>query len=329
MKKIVALLLSVMLITGIVALPAFSEAETGTAPKNYLTGGWTDGYFAGTLTESEEDGETVTTYVPSAAYSWLSPSLSIFQDLKKMIGENRGVTVVLTFEIRGVFANPGSSVETHILIRACNPKTGQLAYPADQIGDWDGNGYTWKELYDEVAGGDLQFQVYYGDNNYCYPVPENVTVASDSWTKYESDPIYVSAEELDETLFKDWFVCFDNISYDSNLKGFQFKNTAIINYEETRPTKAPAEDPTEEPTKAPEDATTVPVDATTAPAPTDAAKTDVPDGKATDAPRDDNGDNKDASSGPNVGLIIGIVCGVVAVAAVVAVIVARKKKGKK
>ncbi len=319
MKKITALILSILIFASFLAIPSFSEAPAG--PTNYLTHKWTDDFFKGTITEEEVDGTTVTTYIPDNAYSWWSPNLRVFEDIKTLIGDKRGATVVITFEIKGVFANAGSSSNVHLVFRAVNPKSGGLPFPNSETGNWDGNGSSWAELYGDVAEGDMLFSIPDGNNNMFRPAPEYVDVLDDEWTLYETEPIYIGAADLDPTLFGDWLLCLDDLTFSSDFKGLQFRNTAIYDYDETKPTKAPTAEPTEAPATEPATEAPAKTDAPATKAPdTDPAKTNTPDDKATQAPKDDT------SGKVNPGLIIGIIAGVVVIAAVIAIIVVKSKK---
>ena len=319
MKKIIAIVLSVLVLAGLTSLPAFAEeAEERT---NYLTQTWTADFFDGEITVTEEEGVNVYTYIPSAKLSWFSPGLSIFNDIKQMIGDSSGVTLTLSFDIKGVFENPGSVVELATLYRAVNPKSGGLSFPETQIADWDGNGYSWTEIARDTLEGDLAFAQEWGGNCYCKFDPMTVEVKADEWTHYETEPMYIAAADLDTSLYSDWVFVFDNFDYNNNFKGLQLRNTAIYKYGNTKPTEAPTEvpeEPTEAPatqapvnTKAPEKATDEPVNDPTA----------VPKDNATKAPAEET-----KAGGPNIGLIIGIICVLVVIIAVVIVLLLKKKK---
>ena len=101
MKKIIAIVLSVILLAALTSLPAFAE-ETEERT-NYLTQEWSVDFFDGELTVTEEEGGNVYTYIPSAKLSWFAPTLSIFNDIKQMIGDSNGVTLILSFDIKGVY----------------------------------------------------------------------------------------------------------------------------------------------------------------------------------------------------------------------------------
>lgn len=319
MKKIIAIVLSVLVLAGLTSLPAFAEeAEERT---NYLTQTWTADFFDGEMTVTEEEGVNVYTYIPSAKLSWFAPTLCIFNDIKQMMGDSHGVTIVLSFDIKGVFENPGSSTEIHPLYRAVNPKSGGFGFTDAQIADWDGNGYSWTEIARDTLEGDLAFAQEWGGNCYCKYEPLTVEVKADEWTHYESEPIYIAAGDLDPTLYSDWAFTFDGFEYNKNFNGLQMRNTAIYKYVSTKPTEAPTavpEEPTEAPatqapdnTKAPEKATDEPVNDPTA----------VPKDNATNAPK-----NETKGGGANIGLIIGIICALVVIIAVVIVLLLKKKK---
>ena len=321
MKKMIAIVLSVLLLATFVALPA--SAEEAEERINYLTQEWAVDFFDGELTVTEEEGGKVYTYIPSAKLSWFAPTLSIFNDIKQMIGDSNSVTLTLSFDIKGVFENPGSVVELATLYRAVNPKSGGLSFSEAQIADWDGNGYSWTEIARETLEGDLVFAQEWGGNCYCKYEPLTVEVKADEWTHYESEPIYIAAADLDTTLFGDWIFTFDNFEYNKNFKGLQLRNAAIYKYGKTKPTEAPTEVP-EEPTEAP--ATQAPVNTEAPQKATDKPVNDptaVPKGDATKAPADDTKDGRS-----NIGWIIGVICALIVIIAVVTVLLLKKKKKK-
>ena len=307
-----------VLIAALIALSFFGisgSAESANEGTNYLTAKWKI-YFPGTLTEVEEDGAIVTEYIPETTASWYSPVLGLFNDLKTMMGDKKGITVVISFDIMGVFRDQGSSTQPSMLIRAVNPRTGGISFPTDQTGEWDGSGGAWNDLYYDAAEGDVSFAVY-GSNIFAHLDDNIIKISGDEWTHYETAPIYISANDLDETLFGDWYYCFDEMNYTKNFKGLRFRNTVLYNYDEIQPTAGPSAEPTEAPAQT---TTQEPV------------KTDVPAATATEAVKtsdpDKNQPNQDNNK-PGVGLVVGIVCGVAVLAAAAAIIVVTKRKNKK
>ena len=149
----VALILT-LTISGISGLFGHTRAYAEEAgPVNHLTTSWSSGFFSGKLEETEEDGVKVTTYTPSTAQPWFSPSLSIMDDIKTMAGDKSYVEIVITFEIRGVFKEGSHDSYCDFLLRAINPRTGGFNYPETDTMDWDGAGSTWDDLYYDAAGG--------------------------------------------------------------------------------------------------------------------------------------------------------------------------------
>ena len=319
-KAVIAAVLSVIMLAALSVLPAFGEEAQGKT--NYVTEKWT-AYFAGTITETEEDGVIVTEYIPENAYSWFSPTLNLFNDLKTLIGDRQGAVVNISFEIQAATEKKDVTYNTRVLVRAENPKTGNLAFDPGDVGDWDGNGYSWTELYKENFDSELEFHIE-AQNNYAFPADGQLEINGNDWTYYETGPIYISKADLNDSLFSAWLLCFDGIDYNANfLKGLRLRNASIIDCEEGTATKAP-----EEPTEAPTDE----------PAKTDEpVKTDAPvQDKTPEATSDNssaatpkNQDNKEDGKKSNTGLIIGIVAGVVVVAAVIAGVIAGKKKKSK
>ena len=320
MKKLTVVLLAAIMLFSMMSFPAFAEAEApaSNGPKNYLTAKWESKFFAGNLEETEEDGVTVTTYTPANPQSWMSPTLDIYNDLKTLMGEKKGISVIFTYEVRGIFKGDGEG-QVHNIIRAINPKTKSFEFKPDQTGNWDGKGSTWEDLYGEVVDGELSFAIDGGGNNMVVLEPAFTDITADDWNLFETDPIYIAAEDLDDTLFGGMLLCVDALDY-SNLTSLQFRNVGIYDYDEVKPTKAPTAEPTEVP------ATDEPQEPEKT---AEAVKTDVPTDNSTktEAPKDNSGTDKD--SGPNIGLIIGIICAAVAIAVIIIIIAVVAKKKKK
>ena len=320
-KAVYAIALAAILLVTLSSLPAF--AEEATQNTNYLTAKWAADIFSGTITETEEDGVTVTEYVPSATYSWFSPTLDVFQDLKTLIGSREGAVVNITFEIQSASDKDECESHAHVLFRAVNPRTGQLPFSAEEAGDWDGEGNAWSELYKENFDSDLEFYIE-NSNNYAFPEEANLDISKSGWTLYETGPIYISAADLNDTLFGGWLLCIDNMDYSpSYLKGVRLRNAAIYDCEEGTPTAAPTEVPTEAPTAAP---TQEPVKTD---APTQDTATKAPADNTQSGTSEENNDKTDNGKKSNLGLILGIAGGAVVAAAVIVAIVAGKKKKNK
>ncbi|MBP5633120.1 MAG: LPXTG cell wall anchor domain-containing protein [Clostridia bacterium] len=217
MKKLIAIALSVMMIMAMFTLQAFAETKLDST--NYLHTEWAaeEALFNGTVTKTQEDGADVLTYVPQYGYPWFSPTLRIFDDLKALLGDNAEATVVLSFDVRGVFADPSGTFDTQLLVRGINPVTNATSYA-----DYD----NFNGKYDAKDKGGLVFSIPDGSNNMAFPDPKAITINGTSWTTYQSEPIRVTADELDKDLFADWVLCFDNFDY-SVISGIQFRNTAI------------------------------------------------------------------------------------------------------
>ncbi len=339
MKRVISILLALMLLSLTAVVPFAAEPGAGEAaaeepaagepaveatagPVNHLTAKWSASVFAGKLEETEEDGATVITYTPADPQSWMAPTIDIFADLKALLGERKGMNVILSYEIRGVFTGEPSG-NAHNIIRAINPKNGGFSFPPDQAGNWDGEGNSWQDLYGDVAEGDLSFSIDGGNNNMAFLAPEYTDLSSGDWMLFETEPLYVSAYDLDGNLFGGMLLTVDALSY-GNLTGLQIRNTAIYDYDEIKPTKAPTAEPTEAPEMTPAPATEGPAD--------------DPGNKNTGAPAD-NGSSADPAAtgsgtsdtksyGPNVGLIIGIVCAAAVVVAAIAAVIMKKKKAK-
>lgn len=329
MKKLTAILIVAIMLISLMSFPAFAEAEAEApasgGPTNYLTAKWESKFFAGKIEETEEDGATVTTYTPNNPQSWMSPTLDIYQDLKTLMGEKKGATVVISFEVRGIFKGETSEGQIHNLIRAINPRTKSFEFPAAQTADWDGNGSTWEELYEGAADGEFMFQIDFGGNNMFVLDPAFTDIFADDWVLFETPPLYIGASDLDDTLFGGMLLCVDNLDY-STLQSIQFRNASIIDYDEAKPTKAPTPEPTEVP--ATDEPANTPGEVKTD-EPADNKTAEPKDNKTADPKGNGDADSKDKAAGPNVGLIIGIICGAVALAAIIIVIAVVAKKKKK
>ena len=221
-KKVVAVIISAALLLALVC-PAYADNEQ----TNYLTGTWQAAFFAGDLTETEEDGVKIMTYTPVARESWFSPYIYVYKDIKKIAEGKDYVEVVFSVEIRGVF-NDESAVSTcDSLLRAINPNSGSFQYSAADADNWKGSGSTWAELYDIASDGDGIFNLDAGGNNMAKFEPKSITITANEWTLFESDPVYIPASSLDDELFGEWIWCFDMINYGVGLTALQFRNPAI------------------------------------------------------------------------------------------------------
>ena len=325
-KRAAALVIAVLLMVSMISAGDIFGARNAiaaeTKPTNYLTSKWEARYFGGTIEETEENGEQVTTYTPDALYSWFSPSINLLNDVKTMLGEKQYVEVVISFEIRGVFQGGNKDSTCNVLIRAISPRTGTHKYPKEDSQNWDGKGTPIDELYYEATGGESLFSLDVGGGNFMNCLePSGVPILADEWTRFESEPFYFDKESAPEDIFGDWALCLHQVAYDAGLTAIQIRKAGLYDLMEYVPTKAPTAEATAQPTDQAAQATAQTV-------------TDKPAGNATAAPVNNKTDAPDPGKvnekkGGNVGLIIGIACGVAAVAAVVVAVVLSKKKVKK
>ena len=297
-------------------------AEEAAGPKNYMTGKWETNVFAGKVDEKEEDGVKVTTYTPSAKQAWISPTMRVLGDVKKIAEGKDYVEVVFSFEISGEF-EPGSEgvASCGVLIRAVNPRTNTYVYSG--VDDWDGEGTTWEELYFLYSDGEPLFFIDGGGNCMANLEPQEIEIREGEWTYFESEPIFVASAALTDELFGDWLLCTHQITYEKGLTALKFRNEGIYSNDDLAPTAAPTAEPTEPPTEAP--ATQEPDEPGATAAPGNATDAPVKPGEATAMPAD----NKKA--GLSTGALIGIIAGaavVIAAVIVCCVAVAKKKKGK-
>ncbi|MBP5661778.1 MAG: hypothetical protein J6X30_01315 [Clostridia bacterium] len=311
MRKFFAVILAAVMVLSLLVVAVSAEPAEGA--KNYLEGTAWGTVLKGTLKVAEEDGVKVYTYTPPAYVDYRTPTIGVYKAVKELIGDAEDAEVVFSFEIRGVFKEAGDTASAQLMLRGVNPKTNTVTYPKPEDAEaWDADGNTWDELYNEFTDGDKLFTNYDANGNVMRLKMADITILDDEWTLVQTEPIYINALNLQDSLFGDWILCMNHIeTYDAErLLSIQVRNAAVYNYadieEEEEPTPEPTEEATAQPTDAPE--------ATDAPATTAPAATEEPE-----AP---------ASSGNYTGLIIGIVCGVVVIAAaVVAFILIKKKKG--
>ena len=272
MKKTIAFVLSAVLAFALICTCSFAEEPE---EKNHLTHKWEATLFPGTLTETVEDGDTVTTYKPQYEMNWFSPQISILDDLKTMAGDKDTIEFYFTCELRGVFNNPSDVNTFKFLIRALDPKTGGCSFSADEMEDWDGKGNSWMDIfYDVIGNGDFYFVTDSGVNVMAYLNPSSVEVTADEWTVFESDTIEIPTALLSSGLFKDLIICMDFApSGFSDMKSIQVKNTAIREVS-AAPVNTATPEPEEDDTADPGEPTDVPEDPTDDPA----GPTDVPEG---------------------------------------------------
>lgn len=315
MKKILIILLTVVTAAGLALLSVSAEESVST---NYLTHKWADNFFPGQLSETEEDGETVTTYISNYQEPWFSPHLSVYDDLKKLAEGKDYIEFSIHMEIRGVFLNDTGESTCSFLFRAVDPGSGKYSYNVDKTYDWDGKGNSWLDIYTELLDdGDLFFKIDGGGNVMSDINPRSADLLATEWTEFDTEPILVSAAALSDDLFGDLILCFDTgAGFVNGLTGVQIRRTAIYDVNENVKTPAPTEAATDTAagTASQKPDATAPSEAT-APA----VKTDAPAKTPT----------ANTGKGVNPGLIIGIVCGCAAVIAVLTVIVISKKKGGK
>ncbi|MBO4325961.1 MAG: PT domain-containing protein [Clostridia bacterium] len=320
MKKVIAILLSALLLTGLAIPVSFAEEAEDT---NYLTHKWASTFFGGTLTEETDEDGTFTRYIPASSEPWLSPQLSVYDDLKKIAEGKDFIEVYFRMELRGVYNASDKSGTCGLLFRAIDPRSGSYAYKLNEVENWDGQGNHWLDLYgDLLEDGDVFFKIDGGGNVMSILNPQTADYTSDDWTVFESEPMYIPTAALSDELFGDIILCFDfasNSGYSGGLKGIDIRNTAIYDCNEHVTEPDPTEEPTEQPVDQPTDK---PAD------PTSENEATAPAGDATAAPvttQEKTDDNK--SSGLKPGAIIGIIAGaVVVVGVIVAVIVSKKKK---
>lgn len=274
MKRILAAVLALALVAGLTFTFSFADESEYT---NYLTHKWEATFFPGELTEQEEDGDIVTTYIPKADASWYSPQISVLSDLRTLAGDSEYINAVFRLEVRGVFDKPDSENTFKFLLRGIDPHSNTYFFKAEDMDDWNGSGFTWNELYDDLIGeGTLYFIQDAGINVMSDVNPGTIEVNGEDWTVFESDPILISSALLKSDLFSDIILCMDFLpnGFTDGFKGVQMKNTAIYDADQFAGSVTPTaerENPveTEKPaaeTEKPAVATEKPAEATEKPA---------------------------------------------------------------
>lgn len=247
MKRITAFILVLCLFAGL--WTTFIRVS-GENAANYLTHSWEAVFFPGNITETQEEGASVTTYVPSVREPWFSPQLSVFSDLKKMAEGKDYITFYISVELSGVFSGEVQPKDVNFLFRAIDPRTGSFAYSLDETDNWNGKGDAWLDIYGDLLDeGDMVYKIDFGGNVMCGLSPKSVAV-DDGWTLFESDPVCVSAAALNDELFGDIILCmgFDG-GFANGFDGIRIRNTAIYEYGENTKTPEPEQQPTENPTE--------------------------------------------------------------------------------
>lgn len=274
MKRVIAIVLALALAAGLSFSFASAEESEYT---NYLTHKWEATFFPGKLTEKEEDGDIVTTYIPNAPATWFSPQLSVWDDLRKLAEGSEYINAVFYVEVRGVFDEADSENTIKFLLRGIDPHSNGYSFKAEDMDNWNDTGYTWNELYDDLIGeGSLYFEQDSGINVMSYVNPGNVEINGEDWTVFESDPILISSALLNSDLFSDIILCMDFLpnGFTGGFNGIQIKNTAIYDADQFAGAVAPTAEPanpaeTDNPVKAtekPAENTEKPAEATEKPA---------------------------------------------------------------
>ena len=303
MKRFFCACLAVVLSVCAVQAVAFAE------PVNTQKAAWTGNRFAGTIAESEEDGIQVYTYTPKTAYHWFSPTISVRQAILDALGDKEEGEVVLSVEMRGVFRQAGGTLNTKAMLRAVNPASNDFSFT-------DKNNENWleelNEAYLEACDNEPLLKMYSSNGNVmCTLDPNPIEFGDETWTKWESDPIYITKKTLTSGIFADLVFCFDSIDYSAEgVKSIQVRSMEVYNYDDwaaAQPTPTPTEEPT--PTETP---TTVP--------------TDEPEG--TTAPAETPVPTEEAEKSDYTILFVSIICGVLIIAAIVALLIVRRKQNK-
>lgn len=222
MKKIFGLVCAcAVMATTFVSVSAQSD--------NFLTKEWEKGTLGATLEKTEEDGETV--YKAGnfkAAYT--SPMVSVLDAIKEATGDDDGtVTITMKLRTEHVEGKESSKTQLRILMRG-TPTNASLAKNAEE----------WNDAYEgEVE--DASFSNSSGNIMFALSGKQNVT--DDEWTIVEWT-FDITKAEMDSTMLKDWLLCVDTISDNSDISYIYIKDTGVYladDYESEVPEEEPIE----------------------------------------------------------------------------------------
>ena len=294
MKKVFSMVLVLVLAFSVLTLGISAQAE------NKLTTSWEKGLAGAVEQKTDADG---TTYASATGISgaWVSPFLNVYDAVKAVVGNEEEAEVMFAFEIRVQYKNAedqGTPVTVRPVIRA-------------------------NECADDMKNSESFLEIYEGE---MFSNKDNANVLAyfdissleviDEWTVFESAK-FVSSTELNDTWWKRWDLCVDQISDVDMIASLEFRNAGIYNAEDY---ESMIPEPTEEPT--------TPAPPTEIPTPTQQANTPVglaPTATATQDSTNDEGQQNDGNNTTTI-VIVCVVAVIVIAAIVIGVVVAKKKK---
>ena len=293
MKKYLSIALAFLLTLSMLTAGVSAQAE------NKLTTSWEKGLAGAVEQKTDADG---TTYASATGISgaWVSPFLNVYDAVKAVVGDEEEAEVMFAFEVRIQYKNAedqGTPLTVRPLIRA-------------------------NECADDIKNSESFLEIYEGE---MFSNGDNANVlayfdissleVTDEWTVFESSK-FVSQTELNDSWWKKWDLCVDQISDADMIASLEFRNAGVYSAEDY---ESMIPEPTEEPT--------TPAPPTEVPTPTQAANTPVGLTSTTAPVASPTGEeDTDQKNGNTATIIIVCVVAAVVVAAVILGIVTVKKK---
>ena len=293
MKKYLSIALAFLLTLSMLTAGVSAQAE------NKLTTSWEKGLAGAVEQKTDADG---TTYASATGISgaWVSPFLNVYDAVKAVVGDEEEAEVMFAFEMRIQYKNAedqGIPITVRPVIRA------------NECADAMKNSESFLETYEGEMfsnGDNANVMAYFDISSF---------EVTDEWTVFESSK-FVSQTELNDSWWKKWDLCVDQISDADMIASLEFRNAGVYNAEDY---ESMIPEPTEEPT--------TPAPPTEVPTPTQAANTPVGLTSTATATQDSAVDGEQDGGNNTTTIVIVCVVAVIVIAAiVVGVVVAKKKK---
>ena len=293
MKKCGSIILALALAFCVLTLGVSAQAE------NKLTATWQKGFTSAVEVKTDTDG---TSYVSATGIedAWYSPFINVYDAVKAVVGDEEEAEVMFAFEMRIQYKNAedqGTPITVRPVIRA------------NECADAMKNSESFLETYEGEMfsnGDNANVMAYFDISSF---------EVTDEWTVFESSK-FVSQTELNDSWWKKWDLCVDQISDADMIASLEFRNAGVYNAEDY---ESMIPEPTEEPT--------TPAPPTEVPTPTQAANTPVGLAPTATATQDSAVDGEQDGGNNTTTIVIVCVVAVIVIAAiVVGVVVAKKKK---
>ncbi len=293
MKKCGSIILALALAFCVLTLGVSAQAE------NKLTATWQKGFTSAVEVKTDTDG---TSYVSATGIedAWYSPFINVYDAVKAVVGDEEEAEVMFAFEMRIQYKNAedqGIPITVRPVIRA------------NECADAMKNSESFLETYEGEMfsnGDNANVMAYFDISSF---------EVTDEWTVFESSK-FVSQTELNDSWWKKWDLCVDQISDADMIASLEFRNAGVYNAEDY---ESMIPEPTEEPT--------TPAPPTEVPTPTQAANTPVGLAPTATATQDSAVDGEQDGGNNTTTIVIVCVVAVIVIAAiVVGVVVAKKKK---